>query len=160
MKNSSLDLTDLNLILGICDGYLTFIVSILGIGVLTAFIGDLASHLGCTVGLRDSVTAITLVALGTSVPGKLKKFKKFYPPLILLNQKLNNSFCLDMFASKVAAVQDQYADASIGNVTGSNAVNVFLGIGIAWTIAAVVKAYRTCAPDMPDCNVFRVDPGR
>ncbi|KAL0162579.1 hypothetical protein M9458_041975, partial [Cirrhinus mrigala] len=41
------------------------------------------------------------------------------------------------FASKVAAIQDQYADASIGNVTGSNAVNVFLGIGVAWTIAAV-----------------------
>lgn len=36
----------------------------------------------------------------------------------------------DTFASKVAAIQDQYADASIGNVTGSNAVNVFLGIGV------------------------------
>lgn len=43
----------------------------------------------------------------------------------------------DTFASKVAAIQDQYADASIGNVTGSNAVNVFLGIGVAWTIATV-----------------------
>ncbi len=43
----------------------------------------------------------------------------------------------DTFASKVAAIQDQYADASIGNVTGSNAVNVFLGIGVAWTIASV-----------------------
>merc|ERR1719163_1142685 len=31
---------------------------------------------------------------------------------------------------------DPYADASIGNVTGSNSVNVFLGIGIAWTIGA------------------------
>merc|ERR1711879_772937 len=29
------------------------------------------------------------------------------------------------------------ADNSVGNVTGSNAVNVFLGIGIAWTMAAV-----------------------
>ncbi|KAL3995742.1 inactive dipeptidyl peptidase 10 [Sarotherodon galilaeus] len=66
-------------------------------------IGDLASHFGCTVGLKDSVTAVVFVALGTSVP--------------------------DTFASKVAAIQDQYADASIGNVTGSNAVNVFLGIG-------------------------------
>lgn len=55
------------------------------------------------------------------------------------------SFCIlsfllpstDTFASKVAAIQDQYADASIGNVTGSNAVNVFLGIGVAWTIASV-----------------------
>jgi solute carrier family 8 (sodium/calcium exchanger) len=37
----------------------------------------------------------------------------------------------------VAAIQDKYADASVGNVTGSNAVNVFLGIGLAWTMAAI-----------------------
>ncbi len=43
----------------------------------------------------------------------------------------------DTFASKVAAVGDKYADASIGNVTGSNAVNVFLGIGVAWSLAAI-----------------------
>ena len=43
---------------------------------------------------------------------------------------------LDTFASKVAAINDDTADASIGNVTGSNAVNVFLGIGIPWTCAA------------------------
>jgi hypothetical protein len=29
----------------------------------------LASHFGCTVGLKDSVTAISFVALGTSLPG-------------------------------------------------------------------------------------------
>lgn len=95
-------------------GWLCFVVSILGIGLLTAVVGDLASHFGCTIGLKDAVTAITFVALGTSVP--------------------------DTFASKVAAQQDKYADSSIGNVTGSNAVNVFLGIGIAWTIAAVYHA--------------------
>ncbi|XP_072313308.1 sodium/calcium exchanger 3 isoform X2 [Eucyclogobius newberryi] len=92
-------------------GWACFIVSISIIGVLTAIIGDLASHFGCTIGLKDSVTAVVFVALGTSVP--------------------------DTFASKVAAVQDTYADASIGNVTGSNAVNVFLGIGMAWSVAAI-----------------------
>ena len=46
----------------------------------------------------------------------------------------------DTFASKVAAIGDQYADSSVGNVTGSNAVNVFLGIGIAWTMAAIKHA--------------------
>lgn len=56
------------------------------------------------------------------------------------HQLLNNE--KDMFASKVAAAQDQYADASIGNVTGSNAVNVFLGIGIAWSMAAIYKAWH------------------
>lgn len=51
------------------SGYLCFVVSIVFIGLLTAVIGDLASHFGCTVGLKDSVTAVTFVALGTSVPG-------------------------------------------------------------------------------------------
>jgi len=51
----------------------------------------------------------------------------------------------------VAAQNDKYADSSIGNVTGSNAVNVFLGIGIAWTLAAIVRAFRG--------ETFDVDPG-
>ncbi|XP_037087435.1 sodium/calcium exchanger 1-like [Pollicipes pollicipes] len=107
------------------NGYPCFVVSILLIGLLTAMIGDLASHFGCTVGLHDSVTAISVVALGTSVP--------------------------DTFASKVAAVQDRYADASVGNVTGSNGVNVFLGIGIAWSIAALYHWFNG--------EPFRVAPG-
>lgn len=48
-------------------------VSIVMIGLLTAFIGDLASHFGCTIGLKDSVTAVVFVALGTSVPGERKR---------------------------------------------------------------------------------------
>ncbi|XP_069064907.1 sodium/calcium exchanger 3 isoform X2 [Pleurodeles waltl] len=98
------------------NGWACFVVSIIIIGILTAIIGDLASHFGCTIGLKDSVTAVVFVAFGTSVP--------------------------DTFASKVAATQDVYADASIGNVTGSNAVNVFLGIGLAWSVAAIYWAYK------------------
>merc|ERR1712070_320990 len=89
-----------------CDGWVCFCVSLLMIGVVTALIGDMAALLGCTMGLPDSITAITFVALGTSLP--------------------------DTFASKTAALQDEHADASIGNVTGSNAVNVFLGLGLPW----------------------------
>jgi solute carrier family 8 (sodium/calcium exchanger) len=96
-------------------GWAAFCVSILIIGFLTAIIGDVASAFGCTVGLQDAVTALSFVALGTSIP--------------------------DTFASKVAALHDDYADSSVGNVTGSNAVNVFLGIGIAWSIAAFYHAY-------------------
>uniref|UniRef100_A0A8C5HKD2 Sodium/calcium exchanger 2-like n=1 Tax=Gouania willdenowi TaxID=441366 RepID=A0A8C5HKD2_GOUWI len=107
------------------NGWACFIVSISSIGFLTAIIGDLASHFGCTVGLRDTVTAVVFVALGTSIP--------------------------DTFASKVAAMQDQHADASVGNVTGSNAVNVFLGIGVAWSVAAIYWKIKG--------DVFRVDPG-
>lgn len=50
-------------------GYPTFVISILGIGVVTGVIGDVASHVGCTIGLKDAITAICIVALGTSVPG-------------------------------------------------------------------------------------------
>ncbi|XP_036414298.1 sodium/calcium exchanger 2b [Colossoma macropomum] len=107
------------------NGWACFMVSISVIGILTAIIGDLASHFGCTIGLKDTVTAVVFVALGTSIP--------------------------DTFASKVAATQDQYADASVGNVTGSNAVNVFLGIGVAWSVAAIYWAIKG--------QRFRVDPG-
>jgi len=96
---------------GIANGYPCFVISIVFIGLCTAVIGDVAGHLGCFIFLRDSVNAIAFVALGTSVP--------------------------DTFASKTAAIEDETADASVGNVTGSNAVNVFLGIGIAWTMAAI-----------------------
>lgn len=51
------------------NGWACFIISIIVIGFLTAVIGDLASHFGCTVGLRDTVTAVVFVALGTSIPG-------------------------------------------------------------------------------------------
>merc|ERR1719383_1672272 len=96
---------------GLGAGYPCFVISIAMIGVCTAVIGDVAGHLGCFIYLKDSVNAIAFVALGTSVP--------------------------DTFASKVAAIEDETADASVGNVTGSNAVNVFLGIGIAWSMAAI-----------------------
>ena len=50
---------------------------------------------------------------------------------------VDDCFISDTFASKVAAINDETADASVGNVQGSNAVNVFLGIGVAWSIAAI-----------------------
>ncbi|CAD7941387.1 unnamed protein product [Amoebophrya sp. A120] len=92
------------------NGWVCFFCSLIMIGVLTAIIGDLAALLGCVLGLPASVTAITFVALGTSLP--------------------------DLFASKTSAEQDEYADASVGNVTGSNSVNVFLGLGLPWMIGA------------------------
>ncbi|XP_064104848.1 sodium/calcium exchanger Calx-like isoform X13 [Macrobrachium nipponense] len=92
-------------------GWLCFIISLVCIGLLTAIIGDLASIFGCLVNLDDAITAITFVALGTSLP--------------------------DTFASRAAAVQEKYADNAIGNVTGSNSVNVFLGLGLPWFIASV-----------------------
>ena len=50
-------------------GWACFVGSIAAIGGCTALLGDLASAFGCVIGVKDSVTAISIVALGTSVPG-------------------------------------------------------------------------------------------
>uniref|UniRef100_A0A8R1HL33 Calx-beta domain-containing protein n=1 Tax=Caenorhabditis japonica TaxID=281687 RepID=A0A8R1HL33_CAEJA len=106
-------------------GYPCFVVALLAIGFVTAVVGDVASIFGCMVGLKDAVTAITLVALGTSLP--------------------------DTFASKIAAESDETADNAVGNVTGSNSVNVFLGLGLPWVIASLYWASKG--------ESFRVDAG-
>ncbi|CAF1534957.1 unnamed protein product, partial [Didymodactylos carnosus] len=95
----------------VAGGWLTFFVSLGFIALLTAIVGDVAAIFGCLVGLKDSITAISFVALGTSLP--------------------------DTFASMIAAKNSKTADDAIGNVTGSNSVNVFLGLGLPWLVAAM-----------------------
>lgn len=109
-------------------GWLTFVVSLAFIALLTSIVADVAKTFGCLMGLTDAVTAITFVALGTSLP--------------------------DLFASRTAAGQDPYADASIGNVTGSNSVNVFLGLGLPWCIATIIHSVNSY-----DGGVYRVEAG-
>lgn len=92
-------------------GWPTFCISLAIIGLMTAIIGDLAAIFGCLVGLPDAITAITFVAMGTSMP--------------------------DTFASRTAAINEKTADNSIGNINGSNSVNVFLGLGLPWVIASI-----------------------
>ena len=77
----------------------------------------------------SKVTAITFVALGTSLP--------------------------DTFASKAAAVNEKTADNAIGNVTGSNSVNVFMGLGIPWMIASIYHAVKVSKKIlMPRCIIY------
>jgi Ca2+/Na+ antiporter len=96
---------------GLFSGWPCFFTALLGIGFQVILINDFASQMGCQMYIKPSITAITFVALGTSLP--------------------------DTFASMQAAIGDKYADNSIGNVTGSNSVNVLLGLGLPWLIGAV-----------------------
>lgn len=91
-------------------GWACFVGSLCFIGIITAVVGEFANLFGCVLGVKPSITAITFVALGTSLP--------------------------DTFASMAAAQAEKYADSAVGNVTGSNSVNVFLGLGLPWVIAA------------------------
>jgi len=92
-------------------GIPAFVAAICFIGGLTAVVGEIAGAMGCVMGIKPGVTAITFVAIGTSLP--------------------------DTFASMKAARESNHADAAVGNVTGSNSVNVFLGLGLPWVIAVI-----------------------
>lgn len=92
-------------------GWAAFLVSLALIGAVTTIIGEVATVFGCVINLKPSVTGITLVAMGTSLP--------------------------DTFASMTAARTSPDADSAIGNITGSNSVNVFLGLGLPWVIASI-----------------------
>ena len=100
-----------------------FIVAICFIGGLTAVVGEIAGVMGCVMGLKPGVTAITFVAIGTSLP--------------------------DTFASMTAARESRYADAAVGNITGSNSVNVFLGLGLPWVIASIYYQRENKDYDVP-----------
>jgi hypothetical protein len=71
-------------------------VSVLYIGVVTYIVGEFSALFGCALGIPDPVTAISFVAMGTSLP--------------------------DTFASRQAALEAPDADAAIGNVTGSSSL--------------------------------------
>lgn len=92
-------------------GWGCFVGSLGMIGIVTAVVGQYANLFGCVMNVKPSITAITFVALGTSLP--------------------------DTFASMAAAQAEKYADSAVGNVTGSNSVNVFLGLGLPWVIAVI-----------------------
>ena len=93
------------------NGKAAFLVALMFIGMCTAIVEQFATLLGCELNIDDSITAITLVALGTSLP--------------------------DTLASMAAAKNSETADSAIGNITGSNSVNVFLGLGLPWVIASM-----------------------
>jgi len=97
-------------------GWPAFVCALSLIGGVTFIVGEVATLFGCVLGIPDSVTAITFVALGTSLP--------------------------DTFASMTAAQSSKYADSAVGNVTGSNCVNVFLGLGLPWVIASTYQESR------------------
>lgn len=79
-------------------------------------VDESATVLGCVMGLSPLVVGMSLVALGTSLP--------------------------DTFCSRTAALKDTHADAAVGNITGSSAVNVFVGLGLPWLISSCYYAYR------------------
>ena len=114
-------------------GWACFFASLAMIGVVTVIVGEFANLFGCVLGIKPAVTAITFVALGTSLP--------------------------DTFASMAAATQEKYADSAVGNVTGSNSVNVFLGLGLPWVIAVLYESGTSAEDKGYDSTEYFVPAG-
>jgi len=107
----------------IWGGWACFVVAITFIGAITYVVGEIAGMMGCVMGIKPGVTAITFVAIGTSLP--------------------------DTFASMTAAKESRYADSAVGNVTGSNSVNVFLGLGLPWVIGVIYSNQHNTTYEVP-----------
>ena len=108
-------------------GWPAFVISLIFIAGITMVVAEVAGLFCCVLNIPNSVAGITVIALGTSLP--------------------------DTFASMIAAKNSDNADSAVGNVTGSNCVNVFLGCGCPWLLAATYMENRGKIYKAPAGNV-------
>ncbi|KAL3517437.1 hypothetical protein ACH5RR_020026 [Cinchona calisaya] len=92
----------------IAHGWIAFICSLVFIRGIAYVVTKLTDLISCVTGINAYVIAITALAGGIS-----------WPVLV---------------ASKIAAELQITADSAIANITCSNSVNIYLGIGIHWLI--------------------------
>lgn len=92
----------------IAHGWIAFIFSLCFISGIAYIVTKLTDLISCVTGINGYVIAFTALASGTSWP--------------------------DLVASKIAAERQTTADSAIANITCSNSVNIYVGIGIPWLI--------------------------
>jgi len=90
---------------------ITFTASIFWIGVLSYYMVEWASKLGCMLNIHPAIMGCTLLAAGTSVP--------------------------DAIGSLLVARNGQ-GDMAVSNAIGSNVFDILLGLGIPWTLNGLI----------------------
>ncbi|CAN4113643.1 unnamed protein product [Withania somnifera] len=102
----------------IAHGWIAFICSLIFISGIAYIVTKLTDLISCVTGINPYVIAFTALAAGTSWP--------------------------DLVASKIAAERQLTADSAIANITCSNSVNIYIGIGVPWLIDTLYNyiAYR------------------
>ncbi|XP_027117800.2 magnesium/proton exchanger-like isoform X2 [Coffea arabica] len=95
----------------IAHGWIAFICSLAFISGIAYVVTQLTDLISCVTGINAYVIAFTALAGGTSWP--------------------------DLVASKIAAERQITADSAIANITCSNSVNIYVGIGIPWLIDTI-----------------------
>ncbi|MQM02581.1 hypothetical protein Taro_035347 [Colocasia esculenta] len=92
----------------IAHGWVAFTCSLVFISGIAYVVTKLTDLISCVTGINPYVIAFTALASGTSWP--------------------------DLVASKIAAERQLTADSAIANITCSNSVNIYIGIGVPWLI--------------------------
>ncbi|XAR58428.1 hypothetical protein NMG60_11013813 [Bertholletia excelsa] len=92
----------------IAHGWIAFVCSLIFISGIAYVVTQLTDLISCVTGINPYVIAFTALASGTSWP--------------------------DLVASKIAAERQITADSAIANITCSNSVNIYVGIGVPWLI--------------------------
>ncbi|XAR58427.1 hypothetical protein NMG60_11013812 [Bertholletia excelsa] len=92
----------------IAHGWIAFVCSLIFISGIAYIVTRLTDLISCVTGINPYVIAFTALASGTSWP--------------------------DLVASKIVAEHQIMADSAIANITCSNSVNIYVGIGVPWLI--------------------------
>ncbi|TVU23701.1 hypothetical protein EJB05_26080 [Eragrostis curvula] len=92
----------------IAHGWIAFICTLTFISGIAYGVTKLTDQISCVTGVSPYVIAFTALAAGTSWP--------------------------DLVASKIAAERQITADSAIANITCSNSVNIYVGIGVPWLV--------------------------
>ncbi|XP_010545006.1 PREDICTED: magnesium/proton exchanger isoform X2 [Tarenaya hassleriana] len=102
----------------IAHGWVAFTCSLMFISGVAYIVTRFTDLISCVTGINPYVIAFTALAAGTSWP--------------------------DLVASKIAAERQLTADSAIANITCSNSVNIYVGIGVPWLIDTVYNyvAYK------------------
>ncbi|XP_077228494.1 magnesium/proton exchanger isoform X2 [Tasmannia lanceolata] len=102
----------------VAHGWVAFICSLIFISGIAYIVTQITDLISCVTGIDAYVIAFTALAGGTSWP--------------------------DLVASKIAAERQTTADSAIANITCSNSVNIYVGIGVPWLINTAYNfvAYR------------------
>lgn len=95
----------------LCHGWVAFLSSLVFITGISYIVTQLTDLVGDVTGISSFVIALTVLATGASWP--------------------------DLAASVIAAHRQSTADSAIANITCSNSVNIFIGIGVPWVINTI-----------------------
>ncbi|KAG8389497.1 hypothetical protein BUALT_Bualt02G0235600 [Buddleja alternifolia] len=104
----------------IAHGWIAFICSLIFISWIAYIVTKLTDLISCVTGINAYVIAFTALAAGTSWP--------------------------DLVASKIAAERQTTADSAIANITCSNSVNIYVGIGVPWLIDTLYNFFAYNEP--------------